>query len=242
MPLSPRRPDFVSERQEKSVVILLIEDEAQMRRLLRVMLEANGYHVIEATTGQEGLAQAAQCRPEIVLLDLGLPDLDGLLVLKRLREWSQTPVVVLSARVREEDKVGALDAGADDYVTKPFGANELLARLRAARRRARPAAQGPVFQSGHLVVDLARRVVTADGRRVKLTATEYSLLALLVRNAGRVLTHRHLLTEVWGPKAAEHNLYLRVYMARLREKLEADPAKPRLFITEPGVGYRLREA
>jgi len=239
--LSSPLPDFVSDRPPKSVIVLVIEDELQMRRLLRIMLEANGYHVIEAATGQEGLVQAAQNRPEIVLLDLGLPDLEGLAVLKRLREWSQVPVVVLSVRDQEEDKVGALDAGADDYVTKPFGSKELLARLRAAQRRVKPAAQAPVFQSGRLEVDLARRRVTADGQEVKMTATEYSLLALLVRNAGRVMTHRHLLTEVWGPKAAEHNLYLRVYMAHLREKLEANPAKPELLITEPGVGYRLLE-
>jgi two-component system KDP operon response regulator KdpE len=231
----------VSERQDNLVAILVIEDELQIRRLLRIMLEANGYHVLEAATGQEGLVQAAQNRPELMLLDLGLPDLDGVIVLKRLREWSQVPVVVLSVRDREEDKVGALDAGADDYVTKPFGANELLARLRAAQRRVRPAAQAPVFQSGRLQVDLSRRLVTADGHAVKLTATEYALLALLVRNAGRVMTHRHLLTEVWGPKAAEHNLYLRVYVAHLREKLEANPGKPELLITEPGVGYRLQE-
>jgi two-component system KDP operon response regulator KdpE len=233
--------NFADDRRDQSVLVLVIEDETQMRRLLRVMLEANGYHVVEAATGQEGLVQAAQRRPELVLLDLGLPDLDGVVVLQRLREWSQAPVVVLSARDREEDKVAALDAGADDYVIKPFGANELLARLRAVRRRVIPAAQGPVFRSGRLEVDLARRVVTVDGRVVRLTATEYSLLALLVRNAGRVLTHRHLLTEVWGPKAAEHNLYLRVYMAHLRDKLETNPARPQWLVTEPGVGYRLLE-
>lgn len=231
----------MSERQDKAVVILVIEDELQMRRLLRIMLEANGYHVLETMTGQDGLIQAAQSRPELVILDLGLPDMEGVAVLKRLREWSQVPVVVLTVRDSEEDKVGALDAGADDYVTKPFGSNELLARLRAAHRRLRPSAQPSVFQSGRLEVDLARRLVTAGGDAVKLTATEYSLLSLLVRNVGRVMTHRHLLTEVWGPKATEQNLYLRVYMAHLREKLEANPAKPELLITEPGIGYRLLE-
>lgn len=231
----------MSQHQDKTVVALVIDDELQIRRLLRILLEAHGYQVFEAKTGQEGLIQAAQCRPELLLLDLGLPDLDGVTVLKRLREWSQVPVVVLSVRDREEDKIAALDAGADDYVTKPFAAGELLARLRAAHRRAQPAAQAPVFRSGRLEVDLARRLVSVEGQPVKLTATEYSLLALLVRNAGRVLTHRHLLTEVWGPKAAEHNLYLRVYVAHLREKLEANPANPELIITEPGIGYRLLE-
>jgi two-component system KDP operon response regulator KdpE len=197
--------------------------------------------VVEASNGQQGLVQAAQDRPELVVLDLGLPDLEGIAVLKRLREWSQVPVVVLTVRDSEDDKVAALDAGADDYVTKPFGSNELLARLRAAHRRLKPAAQSSVFHSGRLEVDLARRLVTAGGHPVKLTATEYSLLSLFVRNAGRVMTHRHLLTEVWGPKSAEHNLYLRVYMAHLREKLEANPAKPELLTTEPGVGYRLLE-
>jgi two-component system KDP operon response regulator KdpE len=231
----------VSAPVNKSMVALIIDDELQMRRLLRLMLEAQGYQVYEAKTGQEGLIEAAQCRPEIILLDLGLPDMDGEKVLKRLREWSRVPVVVLSVRDREEDKVAALDAGADDYMTKPFAANELLARLRAAHRHAHAGAEAPVFRSGRLEVDLGRRVVSVGGEAVKLTATEYTLLALFVRNAGRVLTHRQLLTEVWGPKAAEHNLYLRVYMARLREKLEADPGKPELFITEAGIGYRLME-
>jgi two-component system KDP operon response regulator KdpE len=225
---------------KKAVVALIIDDELQIRRLLRIMLEAQGYQVCEAQTGQEGLIQAAQCRPEIILLDLGLPDMDGQTVLKRLREWSRVPVVVLSVRDREEDKVAVLDAGADDYVTKPFAANELLARIRAAQRHAH-AADTPLFRSGPLEVDLTRRLVTLSGQPVKLTATEYSLLALFVRNAGRVLTHRQLLTEVWGPNAAEHNLYLRVYMAHLRDKLEPDPAKPALFLTEAGIGYRLME-
>jgi two-component system KDP operon response regulator KdpE len=231
----------MSEQPDKSVVALIIDDELQMRRLLRLTLEAHHYQVFEAKTGQEGLVQAAQCRPEVVILDLGLPDLEGVVVLKRLREWSQVPVVILSVRDGETDKVEALDAGADDYVTKPFAANELLARLRAAHRRNHPASQAPVFKSNRLEMDFSRRLVSVTGAAVKLTATEYSLLAILVRNAGRVLTHRQLLTEVWGPKAAEHNLYLRVYIAHLREKLEADPAKPELIITEPGIGYRLLE-
>ena len=226
---------------KKAMVALIIDDELQIRRLLRIMLEAQGYQVYEAESGQEGLIEAAQCRPEIILLDLGLPDMDGQAVLRRLREWSRVPVVVLSVRDREEDKVAALDAGADDFVTKPFAPNGLLARLRAAQRRAHAGADAPVFRSGPLEVDLVRRLVMVAGQPVKLTATEYSLLALFVRNAGRVLTHRQLLTEVWGPNAAEQNLYLRVYMAHLREKLEADPSQPVLFITEAGIGYRLME-
>jgi two-component system KDP operon response regulator KdpE len=218
---------------------LVIDDEVQIRRLLRLTLEANGYRVLEATTGQEGLLAAAQHRPDVVLLDLGLPDLDGVTVLKRLREWSQVPVVVLTVRDREEDKIAALDAGADDYVTKPFATGELLARLRVAQRHAQPGPQESVFRAREIEVDLVRRVVTRDGREVKLTATEYALLALLVRHAGRVLTHRQLLTEVWGPNAAGQTHYLRVYVAHLRDKLEADSSKPDLIVTESGVGYRL---
>lgn len=220
-------------------VALVIDDEPQIRRLLRVTLEANGYRVFDAATGQNGIVQAAQRRPDVVLLDLGLPDLDGVAVLKRLREWSRVPVLVLSVRDREDDKVAALDAGADDYVTKPFASGELLARLRVAQRRAAPGPEEAVFRSGDLEVDLARRVVQRSGKVVKLTATEYALLALLVRHAGRVLTHRQLLTEVWGPNAGAQTHYLRVYVAHLREKLEADPAKPELVLTESGVGYRL---
>jgi len=218
---------------------LVIDDEVQIRRLLRLTLEANGYRVFEATNGQEGLLTAAQHRPDVVLLDLGLPDLDGVTVLKRLREWSQVPVVVLTVRDREEDKIAALDAGADDYVTKPFSTGELLARLRVAQRHAQPGPQESVFQTGEIEVDLACRVVLRAGREVKLTATEYALLALFVRHAGRVLTHRQLLTEVWGPKAAGQTHYLRVYVAHLRDKLEAEPTKPKLIVTESGVGYRL---
>jgi two-component system KDP operon response regulator KdpE len=220
-------------------IALVIDDEPQIRRLLRVTLEANGYRVFDAATGQDGIAQVAQRRPDVVLLDLGLPDLDGVAVLKRIREWSQVPVVVLSVRDREDDKIAALDASADDYVTKPFSSGELLARLRAAQRHVHPGPQASVFRSGNVEVDLARRVVARDGREVKLSATEYSLLALLVKHAGRVLTHRQLLTEVWGPKAVEHTHYLRVYVAHLREKLESNPSDPKLILTESGVGYRL---
>src|ERR1019366_3296271 len=220
---------------------LVIDDELQMRRLLRVCLEANGYRVSEAATGKDGIAEAAQHPPDVVLLDLGLPDMDGVAVLKRLREWSRVPVVVLSVRDREEDKIAALDNGADDYVTKPFATGELLARLRVAQRHALPAAENAVFRSGDLEVDLAARVVKLGGQEVKLTATEYSLLRLLVQHAGKVLTQRQILKEVWGPNAVEQTHYLRVYMAHLREKLERDLSKPRLFVTEPGVGYRLME-
>jgi two-component system KDP operon response regulator KdpE len=221
-------------------IALIIDDEVQIRRLLRLTLEAHGYRVFEAATGQEGLLEAAQRRPEVVLLDLGLPDLDGVTVLKRLREWSRVPVLVLSVREREEDKIAALDAGADDYVTKPFSTGELLARLRVARRHAQPAAETTVFRAGDLQVDFTARVVTLKGREVKLSATEYSLLRLFVQHAGRVLTHRQILREIWGPNQVEQTHYLRVYVAHLREKLEAKPAEPELFVTEPGVGYRFR--
>jgi two-component system, OmpR family, KDP operon response regulator KdpE len=221
-------------------VVLIIDDEIQIRRLLRVTLEGNGYRVFEAATGQEGLIEAAQRHPDIVVLDLGLPDMDGLVVLQRLREWSEAPVLVLSVREGEEDKVDALDRGADDYMSKPFSTAELLARLRAARRRAQPVADNAVFHCGPLQVDLSSRLVTIKGRDIKLTPTEYSLLRLLVRNAGKVVTHRQILKEVWGPNYAEQTHYLRVYMAHLREKLEADPSRPELLLTEPGVGYRMK--
>jgi two-component system KDP operon response regulator KdpE len=222
-----------------SAVALVIDDEPQIRRLLRVTLEANGYRVFDAATGNEGIIQAAQRRPDIVLLDLGLPDLDGVTVLKRLREWSHVPVVVLSVRDREEDKIAALDNGADDYVTKPFNSGELLARLRAALRHVQPQGADAFFRSGNVEVDLAARLVRKGGQEVKLTPIEYSLLRLLVSHAGKVLTHRQLLTEVWGANAVEQTHYLRVHVAHLREKLEDDSAKPDLILTEPGVGYRL---
>jgi two-component system KDP operon response regulator KdpE len=218
---------------------LIIDDELQMRRLLRVCLEANGYRVSEAATGKDGIAEAAQHPPDVVILDLGLPDIEGVAVLKRLREWSRVPVVVLSVRDREEDKIAALDAGADDYVTKPFSSGELLARLRVAQRHAAPTSETTVFRSGQLEVDLAARVVKLKGKEVKLTATEYSLLRLFVQHAGKVLTHRQILREVWGPNYVEQTHYLRVYLAHLREKLEDNPAQPELLTTEPGIGYRL---
>jgi len=219
--------------------VLVIDDEVQIRRLLRVALEGAGYGVQEAETGSHGLQAIVHVRPHLIILDLGLPDLDGLSVLRRLREWSQTPVVVLTVRDAEEDKVSALDSGADDYVTKPFSTGELLARLRAAQRRAQPREESAVFTCNGLVVDLVARTVTRDGREVKLSATEWSLLALLIRHGGRVITHKQILREVWGPKAEDHREYLRVYFTHLRKKVERDPTHPRLIINEPGIGYRL---
>lgn len=222
-------------------VILLIEDELQIRRFLRVTLSAEGFSLLEATTATEGLAEAARHTPALVLLDLGLPDADGLTVIQRLREWSSVPVIVLSARHQEPNKVTALDAGADDYLTKPFGVAELMARIRVALRHRQPGdeAVSPVVRAGELAIDLAARSVSRAGQPVHLTPLEYNLLAELARHAGKVLTHRQLLRSVWGPSAVEHNHYLRIYMAQLRHKLERDPACPRHLLTETGVGYRL---
>jgi two-component system KDP operon response regulator KdpE len=220
--------------------VLIIDDEPPIRRLLRLTLEPAGYRVCEAETGQLGLQEAAAKRPDAIILDLGLPDMDGLTALKRLREWSQTPVLVLTVRNQEADKVAALDGGADDYLTKPFGTEELLARLRAIQRRA-PEAQEPVFVSGDLTVDLAARAVSVKNREVHLTATEYALLHELVRHAGKVVTHKQLLRAVWGPNAEEQSQYLRVYITHLRKKLETDP-KQKLIKTEAGIGYRLAES
>jgi two-component system KDP operon response regulator KdpE len=214
-----------------------------MRRFLRAALENEAYRLVEAATAREGLAQAAGRNPDVILLDLGLPDGDGIDVTRRIREWARTPIVVISARGQERDKVAALDAGADDYLTKPFGVGELLARLRVALRhaaRAPDAPADPVFMVGDLRVDLAHRRTFVADREVHLTPTEYKLLTTLVRHAGKVLTHRHLLREVWGPNAVEHSHYVRVYMTQLRHKLEADPARPRYLLTEAGVGYRLQ--
>jgi two-component system KDP operon response regulator KdpE len=225
-----------------NAVALIIDDEIQIRRLLRVALESAGYAVHEAENGQQGLSEAAMRRPDVILLDLGLPDMEGRAVLQRLREWSETPVLILSVRDGEEEKVAVLDAGADDYVTKPFSTAELLARLRAAQRKTRPAEEASVFTSGGLSVDLVARAVTIDRREIKLSATEYNLLRFFVRHAGRVLTHRQILREVWGPKSEEHRQYLRVYVTHLRAKIERDPANPVLIRTEPGIGYRFAAA
>ena len=219
-------------------VALIIDDEAPIRRLLRVILEAAGYTVLEAAGGQQGLAEVAMRRPQVVVLDLGLPDLDGLTVLRRLREWSEVPVLILSVREDESDKVAALDAGADDYVTKPFSTAELVARLRAAQRRARPPETEHVYTAHGLRVDLAAQTVHRGGELVKLTATEYALLRLFVRHAGRILTHPQILREVWGPHAEEFRQYLRVYITHVRQKIEPDPSTPVLIKTEPRIGYR----
>jgi two-component system, OmpR family, KDP operon response regulator KdpE len=227
---------------EQPPLILVIEDEAQMRHFLRVSLSGNGYRVVEAETGQSGIAQAAARNPELVLLDLGLPDLDGLAVTQSLRSWAKTPIIVISARGREEDKIKALDAGADDYLTKPFGIGELLARIRVALRNAARGESGSSqFVIGNLKVDLARRQVLLSDDEVHLTPIEYKLLTTLVKHAGRVVTHRQLLRAVWGPAASDQTQYLRVYMGQLRHKLERNPGRPEFLTTEPGVGYRLKD-
>src|SRR3954470_8264409 len=219
--------------------ILVIEDEEPLKRFLRATLRSQDYRVIDASTGEAGLQAAAAERPDLILLDLGLPDLDGIEVTRRLREWTTTPVIVVSARGHERDKVAALDAGADDYLTKPFGVGELLARIRVVGRRlaaARADTGDPVFEVGGLRVDLARHAVTVDGQGVHLTPNEFKLLTVLAKNAGRVITHRHLLTAVWGAGSESEGHYLRVYMNQLRQKIESDPARPRYLRTEPGVG------
>jgi two-component system KDP operon response regulator KdpE len=221
---------------------LVIDDEPQIQRLLTITLEDNGYRVTLAGTGKDGLVAAAERRHDVIILDLALPDLRGLLVLKQIREWSQTPVVILSVQNAESEMVEALDSGADDYVTKPFRTGELLARLRAALRRGTRGETGePVLQFGNLTLDLAARRVTRDGEPVKLTATEYALLKLFAQNAGRVLTHHYILREVWGKAQESQIAYLRTYMKRLRKKLEQNPDKPVLFVAEAGVGYRFAE-
>lgn len=225
-------------------LVLVVEDDAPIRRFLRAGLEAHDFRLVEAETAADGLAQAAMQPPDLVLLDLGLPDMDGVELVKRLREWSAVPVLVLSARGQESDKIRALDAGADDYVTKPFAMGELLARLRAAMRRAARAAQAgeaSVVTLGALEVRLGERRVRVDDRDVKLTPREYRLLAALAKHPGRVLTHEQLLREVWGPSHVHEHHYLRVYVAQLRQKLERDPARPKWLLTEIGVGYRLAE-
>ena len=224
-------------------LVLVIEDEPQMRRFLRPALQGHGFRVIEATSGQEGVREVATRTPDLVLLDLGLPDMDGMEVARRVREWSQVPILVISARGRDDDKVAALDAGADDYVTKPFSVPELLARIRVAMRHA---SRLDVAGSSKLVIreleiDLEKRRVTVGGRAVHLTPIEYRLLTEPARNAGKVLTHTHLLRQVWGPGYAQQSHYLRVYMAQLRRKLELDPARPNYLLTEPGVGYRMSD-
>jgi|SRR5262245_55628874 len=223
--------------------VVLIEDEPQIRRFLRATLTTQGYRLFEATTGADGLVEVASRQPDIVIVDLGLPDMDGLDVIRRVREWAAVPIIVLSARGQERDKVAALDAGADDYVSKPFGAGELLARIRVALRHAAGAARedgdDATYTVADLKADLLRRRIFVGAREVHLTPIEFKLLSVLVRHAGKVVTHQQLLREVWGPTHTEQAHYVRVYMAHLRHKLEAEPARPRYLLSEPGVGYRL---
>lgn len=221
-------------------VVILIEDQSEIRRFVRTALEEEGCRVFEGTTAAEGLTELAARRPDLVILDLGLPDRDGTEVISDLRTWSDVPVIILSARANESDKIGALDAGADDYLSKPFGVGELLARVRAQlRRRSRTGEDAdPVVRFGPVEVDLSRRTVSRDGQPVRLTPIEYRLLTVLVAHAGQVLTHHQLLNEVWGPARKEHSHYLRIYVGHLRQKLENDPAQPEHILTETGIGYR----
>jgi two-component system KDP operon response regulator KdpE len=225
---------------ETSARVLVVDDEPAIRRFLRVSLAARGYAVFEADSGQAALSAVVTDRPDLIILDLGLPDLDGIEVTRLLREWTPIPIIILSVRGQEADKVAALDAGADDYLTKPFGIGELLARMRVALRHAGSSGAEPVFTSDDLVVDLVRRVVTLAGQDVQLTPTEYDLLRVLVTHAGKVLTHRQLLREVWGVSYQQETHMLRVNISNLRRKIEPDPARPHYILTEPGVGYRLR--
>lgn len=228
-----------------SATIIVIEDEAQIRRFLRTTLHSEGYKVIEAETGKQGLAEAATRKPDLMIIDLGLPDMDGVEAVRELRAWCSVPIIILSARAQESDKISALDAGADDYLVKPFGVGELLARIRVALRHGSSTANGEeegVFLVDELKVDMAHRKVTVGGTDVHLTPIEYRLLTVLVKHAGKVLTHRLLLKEVWGPSYVERAHYLRIYMGTLRHKLEKDPARPRFLLTEVGVGYRLAVA
>ena len=233
----------LTEDKSKSPLILVIEDDSQIRRYLRAILTNEGYHLLEATSAQEGLKLVGLHYPDLIILDLGLPDRDGLDVTRDLREWTTTPIIVLTARSQENDKVAALDIGADDYLTKPFGTNELLARLRVALRHSIQTKSGkdePVFTLGNLRVDLVFRKVFVSEKEVHLTPIEYQFLLRLILEAGKVVTRRQLLHEVWGPDYVGESHYLRVYMGQLRHKLEADPTRPRYLITEPGVGYRLK--
>ncbi len=228
---------------EVRACVLVVEDEPQMQKFLRASLVSQGYRVVTSEGGKEALSLARTHNPDLVLLDLGLPDLDGMEVTQQLREWSSKPIIVISARGQEEDKIRALDLGADDYLTKPFGAGELMARIRVALRHSARAAEErvePLVVVGELSIDLDKRQVFSSGKEVHLTPNEYKLFAYLMKNAGKVLTHRQLLHEVWGAAYATQTHYLRVYMVQLRHKLESDPAQPRYLVTEPGVGYRLK--
>ncbi|NOU70869.1 response regulator [Paenibacillus sp. LMG 31458] len=219
--------------------ILIIDDEPQIRKLLRVTLTAHGFEAAEASTGQEGLLQATMVRPDLIVLDLGLPDMTGMEVLAHIREWSQVPIIILTAQDQEQDKVAALDRGADDYVTKPFGMGEFMARMRVALRHIAKTQDEPVLRLGHLVIDLSQRSVELNDEKLKLTPTEYDLLKVLALNAGRVMTHKQLLKQVWGGQQYESDSqYLRVYVGHLRKKIEEDPTRPKYILTEPGIGYR----
>jgi two-component system, OmpR family, KDP operon response regulator KdpE len=219
--------------------ILIIDDEAAIRRLLKVSLKSQGYAIVEATGGKDGIEQAAMSHPDLIVLDLGLPDIDGLKVLKSIREWSQVPIIILTVRDSEIDKVALLDSGANDYITKPFGVPELLARIRAALRVSQTPDDEAIFKSGPLEIDYAAHVVKLNNDEIRLTDTEYRLLSVLAKNAGKLITQRQLLKDIWGISAIEHTHYLRIYIAQLRHKLEKDPSRPQLIITEPGVGYRM---
>jgi two-component system KDP operon response regulator KdpE len=225
----------------KGPAVLIIDDEIQIQRFLRLGLEPHSYTVSEAQSGEEGIRLAASLRPDLVILDLSLPDMDGLDVLKNIRTWSQVPIIVLSVRNSEHDKVELLDAGANDYITKPFGMSELLARMRSAIRHSLPDSTDGVFTTGNLSIDFLHRKVTLKENEIKLTPTEYSLLSILARHAGKVITHSQIHREIWGPKAQPDESYLRVYVLQLRRKIEEDPSNPKLLITESGIGYRLVE-
>ncbi len=228
-------------RSTRGPRILIVDDEPPIRRLLRVLLSSHDFDVIEAVSGRDAISVAATARPDVIILDLGLPDVDGVEVIRQVREWSQAPILVLSVRGQEEDKVAALDAGADDYLTKPFGSGELLARIGVALRHALQPQTEPVFTSGDMTVDLGKRLVTRGDQPLRLSPIEYDLLKVLVLNAGKVLTHRQLLRQVWGAGYEQEAHLLRVTMSNLRRKIEPNPAQPRYILTEPGVGYRLRE-
>ncbi len=225
---------------EASPVVLIVEDEPEIRRFLRAALGVEGYRVVESVTGRRGSIDAGTHKPDLAIVDLALPDIDGIEVIRRIRAWSPMPIIVLSARVQEQSKIDALDAGANDYVTKPFGVGELLARVRAALRQAvRSQSGSPVLRFGSAIVDLEKRAASRDGEKIRLTPIEFKMLATLAKHAGMVVTHRQLLTEVWGPTHGSDTQYLRVYMKQLRQKLEADAVQPRHLLTETGVGYRL---
>ncbi|MCX6165415.1 MAG: response regulator [Ignavibacteriae bacterium] len=219
--------------------ILVIDDEIQIRRLLKISLDNSGYKVFEAENAKNGLQELVNCRPSLILLDLGLPDEDGLSLLKKIRDFSEVPIIILSVRNSEKDIITALDSGADDYITKPFNTGELLARIRACLRHFQPEQKKPVFVNGKITVDFAAREVKKEGQIVKLTSTEFSILSLFIRNSGKVLTHNYFLKEIWGRSFSDETQYLRVYVAQLRKKLEDNPSRPKMFITESGVGYRM---